>query len=61
MKTDIDRSLAFTALLEFPEFRQTESKEGSRIISLFLADWYESGETDMWKYSQKWARGYFSS
>lgn len=60
-KSDLDPSLAFTALLEVPEFRALESREADRVQSLFLADWYNAPDRNMFAYAQKWAAGYFNS
>lgn len=36
----IDRSLAFTALLEFEWFRKTESRAGENVVTAFLDYYY---------------------
>jgi len=54
-KLDIDRSLAFTALLEIPAFRALEGREGERVVTAFLADWYQAPDTDMYRYAMAWA------
>lgn len=48
VRTPIDRSLAFTALLELsPEFRRMESRKGSKAITRFL-EAFHGQETDYW-------------
>jgi hypothetical protein len=43
----LDRSAAFTALLEFcPGFGKTEAREAERIVTRFLDSFYSSGSTD---------------
>jgi len=59
-KLDIDRSLAFTALLEIPAFRALEGREGERVVTAFLADWYQAPDTDMYRYAMAWAGAYFA-
>ena len=55
VKTLVDRSLGFTAMLElYPGFRASEDIEGSKIITAFLEDWYGSDHTDMWAYAKEW-------
>ena len=52
----LDRSAAFTALLEFcPWFGKTESREAEAVVTRFLEGFYASGETDMAAYAR--ARG----
>jgi hypothetical protein len=52
----LDRSAAFTALLEFcPWFGKTESHKAEAVVTRFLAAFYASGETDMAAYAR--ARG----
>jgi hypothetical protein len=54
----LDRSAAFTALLEFcPWFGKTESREAEAVVTRFLAGFYASGETDMAAYARRWAAG----
>ena len=51
----LDRSAAFTALLEFcPWFGRTESRKAEAVVTRFLADFYASGETDMAAYARRW-------
>jgi len=60
----MDRTLAYTALLEVPEFRALEAREGERVVTLFLADWYDTPyphRKDMVAYAKFWAAGYFAS
>lgn len=55
-RTPIDRSLAFTAMLErYPGFGQMTDAEAGPLIDEFLADWYRSGHTDMYAYAGEWA------
>ena len=60
-KLDIDPSLAFTALLEVPAFCKSRAADADRVITLFLADWYDAPETDMVAYARTWAAGYYGS
>ena len=54
----LDRSAAFTALLEFaPWFGRTERREAEQIVTRFLADFYRSGRRDMAGYARGWAAG----
>jgi hypothetical protein len=51
----LDRSAAFTALLEFwPWFGKLGMDEAGRIITRFLDDFYASGSTDMAAYAKTW-------
>lgn len=51
----LDRSAAFTALLELSEgFRQSDMHQGGRMITSFLADFYTSGGTNMYEYARGW-------
>jgi hypothetical protein len=55
VETPIDRSLAFTALLDLdPAFGPMEQGKGSERITAFLADWHGSGHTDMYAYAREW-------
>lgn len=55
VETPIDRSLAFTALLDLdPAFGPMESGKGSERITAFLADWHKSGHTSMYDYAREW-------
>jgi len=52
----LDRSAAFTALLEFcPGFGKTGAREAGRIVTRFLDGLYSSGGTDMAAYARSWA------
>ncbi len=42
MPFPVDRSLAFTALLEHGWFRQAKIGDGERLVTLFLHDYYRS-------------------
>ena len=54
----LDRSAAFTALLEFaPWFGQAESRQAGAIVTAFLVDFYRSGSKDMAEYARGWAAG----
>ncbi len=54
----LDRSAAFTALLEFaPWFGRTESRQAGAVMTAFLADFYRSGSKDMAAYARRWAAG----
>ena len=52
----LDRSAAFTALLEFcPWFGKTESRAAEAVVTRFLEGFDASGETDMAAYARRWA------
>jgi hypothetical protein len=42
MPNPIDRSLAFTALLDQGQFAGVEQRRGSQMITVFLHDYYRS-------------------
>jgi hypothetical protein len=42
MGSPIDRSLAFTALLDQGQFAGVESKRGEQMVTVFLHDYYRS-------------------
>lgn len=53
----LDRSVAFSSLLTYPEFGALTSQEGSLIISDVLEDWdyaISTGATDMHAFIQSW-------
>lgn len=52
-KYPLDRSAAFTALLELdPEgFGKQDAEASSRAITEFLEDWYAADSTSMWDYA----------
>ena len=51
----LDRSAAFTALLEFaPWFGRMESREAEVVVTWFLADFYRSGSKHMAAYARRW-------
>jgi hypothetical protein len=52
--TIYDRSLAFTALLEVPEFREMDDKLTDEVITKFLADWREAYQDNMVEYAKEW-------
>jgi len=55
----MERSLAFTALLESDHFRQMEARAGDAEVTRFLADYHASGSRDMWTFGREWtAREY---
>jgi hypothetical protein len=58
-RNPLDRSLAFTALLEQdPEgFGKMSDPEAGQMMSDLLTDFYESSDADMWKYTQRWLAG----
>jgi hypothetical protein len=57
-RTPIDRSLAFTALLELdPEGFGKSGPEGGQTITTFLKDWYASDAKDMYAYCKEWLAG----
>ena len=52
----LDRSAAFTALLEFcPWFGRLSMDESAEVITRFLGDFYASGSTGMAAYAKTWA------
>jgi hypothetical protein len=53
----LDRSAAFTVLLEQPWFRGMEAREAENVTTEFLNDFYASGSKDMWTFCQSWSRG----
>jgi hypothetical protein len=54
----LDRSAAFTALLEFcPWFGRLGMGESAGMITRFLADFRASGGTDMAAFARRWALG----
>jgi len=58
----LDRSAAFTALLEVSEeFRQADSREGTKVIDVFLADWYKSPSLNMYEFAREWAKTYYAT
>lgn len=50
---DLDRSAAFTVLLENPVFANGVDDNG-KTVTRFLADWYEDPSTDMYEFAQRW-------
>jgi hypothetical protein len=52
----LDRSLAFTALLEFEWFRRADMRAGDKYIAALLEDFRASAETNIWKFAQVWGR-----
>jgi cytosine/adenosine deaminase-related metal-dependent hydrolase len=55
-RSPLDRSAAFTALLELdPEgFGKSSDPETTKTITTFLEDFYESGATNMYTYCREW-------
>jgi len=52
---NLDRSLAFTALLEHdPDFAGLDMNAGGERITEFLADWTKAGKPQMFEYSKQW-------
>lgn len=51
---DLDRSVAFTILLENPEFANSVD-DGGKTVSRFLDAWYEDPSTDMYEFAQRWS------
>lgn len=56
LRTQLDESLAFTALLEMdPTFRNLTSEAGQRRINALLLAWYAQEEVkNMWAFARKW-------
>ena len=57
----MDRSLAFTALLEVPEYGRLSVEESLPIITDFLTDWYKSPSKNMVAYAKTWMANYLNS
>lgn len=56
-RTNADRSLMFTALLNVdPAFPRMESRDGEKRTSKALEAWYRSDYTDMYAFAQRWAK-----
>jgi len=54
-RNPLDRSVAFTALLELhPGFGQLETRAASVMTGRFLEDFYASGSKDMGAYARTW-------
>src|SRR5215467_2907163 len=55
-RNPLDRSAAFTALLELdPEgFGKSSDPESTKTITTFLDDFYQSGATNMYTYCREW-------
>lgn len=55
---DLDRSVAFTILLEvLPGYAESEDNDGGATITRFLDAWYADTEfTDMWAFGHRWAK-----
>src|SRR5258708_36115190 len=55
-RSPLDRSAAFTALLELdPEgFGKSSDPESTKTITTFLEDFHESGATNMYTYCREW-------
>lgn len=54
----MERSLAFTALLELPWFARLESRAGSDVVTAFVADWKARGRPHMMALArERWADG----
>jgi hypothetical protein len=55
-RNPLDRSAAFTALLELdPEgFGKSSDPESTKTITTFLDDFYQSGATNMYAYCREW-------
>lgn len=52
---DIERPLAFTALLEHDaEFGGLEMTQGSKRIDEFLGDWENAGKPQMFEFGREW-------
>ena len=54
----VERSLAFTALLElYPGFGQLTQDEGSALVSELVAGWRTAGRPVLWEYARTWVAG----
>lgn len=54
-RSDLDRSCAFTCLLDLdPNFGRLELRAGSERVTVLLAAWYESDSTDMFAFCREW-------
>jgi hypothetical protein len=64
--TGMERSLAFTALMEVEEFRHIPQAQASALVTLFLEDYrhvvstegVKVGQTDMVTWAKKWMEGH---
>jgi hypothetical protein len=53
--TDLDSSLAFTALLElYPRYGKMADPEASELRSRLVVDWRGSGHLNFWAYAREW-------
>jgi len=54
---DLDRSVAFSILLDvFPGYAESVD-DGGKSITAFLADWYEDPSTSMYEFAKRWIVG----
>lgn len=53
-RTAIDRSLAFTVLLECPGFGNVPDRASGQIITDMLEAWYASDGKDMYRFAREW-------
>lgn len=53
---DLDRSVAFSILLDVVPGYGDQVDDGGRSITEFLTAWYEDPSTDMYEFAQRWAR-----
>jgi hypothetical protein len=54
---NLDRSLAFTALLElWPGYGRLVDREATALIDQLLADFRASGDLNMWRFAVTWCK-----
>lgn len=55
--SDLDRSTAFTILLDVdPGFGQLDVRVGRERVTAFLTDWSRSTAKDMYRFAVEWVR-----
>ena len=52
---DLDRSAAFTVLLDVLPGYAESVDDGGRTVTEFLAAWYDDASTDMHEFARRWA------
>jgi len=57
VRGDLDRSVAFSILLDvFPGYAESVD-DGGKSITAFLVDWYEDPSLDMYEFARRWIVG----
>lgn len=54
---DLDRSVAFSILLDVWDGYGDSTDDGGKSISAFLVDWYEDPSLNMYEFAQRWIVG----